>query len=300
MSEVANRNHVQEEESQNEEEAINSQLTPQLPRDRMWISEEERELAKQIKAAVAQSPEVDALPDSMYAQMAIVSRTYDGTDMNVTDMNAIIDRLLTLQQLREENGVVNNASHGCRMLKTLVCDLVPGSFLAYSYVANEESYVCSMDMTNCDMGVLSDPHKVKDWLAGMYYLLHAFHPDMESTRKGLIILAECEDYHWRRKDMVHAGAFRKWWSELALVYPFNVQKVKYFHTGLFMNLLLSTARKFLPTAIQQRMEVGCQSEGGRLDELFMVPDVETANDRLVQRLQEALRIHFANEADFVL
>ena len=272
--------------------------TPQSrqAKDRMWISSDEREWAKQIKAAVAQTPELDDLHDFMYAQMAIVSMT----DADQTNVEVILDRFRVLQQLREENGIVNTLAHGSQLLQTLIFDLVPGSFLAYSFVDHEESYVCSMDMTSFDMDVLRDPRKEKEWLAASYYLMHAFNLDLDATRRGLIILAECENYHWKGKDMVHAGAFRKWWSELALVYPLNVQKVKYFHTGLFMNLLMSTAKKFLPQSVQQRMELGCRSEGGRLDQLFMVPDKPTANQRLVMRLQDALKSHYENQATFVL
>ena len=150
------------------------------------------------------------------------------------------------------------------------------------------------------MDFMADPRKVEEWLAASYYLLHAFQPDVEATRKGIIMLAECENYHWKGKDMVHTGVFRKWWTELAMVYPLHVQKVMYFHTGLFMNLLMSTSKRFLPLSLRRRMTLGCQSGGETLDELFMVPDVPTAKRRLVIRLQHALRQHYANEASFAL
>jgi hypothetical protein len=296
MNHDSDRINDNDQQRRQQEERLADRNSQQYHEDRMTITPAERAWAQEIKTAVAATPDLDPLSDYMYAQMAIVNMAY--TPQRNTQ--SVLDRFRTLQELRQENGVLNTAPHGCHAIQQLVFDLAPGSMLAYNFIPEKKTYVCTMDMTNFDMGILRDPRKTKDWLAACYYLLQAFHPDFESTRKGLIILTECKDYHWKGHQMVHACLFRKWWTELALVYPFHVQKIKYFHTGLFINLLMSTAKKYLPTSILERLEIGCQSEGGRLDQIFMVPDVETANQRLVFRLQDTLKRYYANEASFVL
>lgn len=271
---------------------------------RMDLTAEERAWAKRIKAAVEDTPELDNLSDYMYAQMAIVSRIDDDANDDITNialkLPLILARFQTMQNHKQESGVVDDYGQGYQMLDRLICHLVPGSYLDYSYHLRENAYVCTTSMTHFDMTVLADPEKFKHWLAASYYMFHAFNPDFEATRNGLIILAECEGYHWKGRDMVHTKAFRQWWEELALVYPLYVQKVKYFHTGLFLNLLLSTARRFLPAHVRRRMDIGCRSEAGRLDEIFLQPNPDVANARLVGRLQEALQLYYRNEASFVL
>lgn len=272
-------------------------LNPPIVKDnRMVLTEEERVWAKEIKAAVEHTPELDSVSDFMYAQMAIVSMT----NMDDATIPCVLERFQGMQSLREENGILDCYRQGCQSLDNLILKLIPGSILAYSYLEEDGAYICSIDMTVFDMDVLSDPEKVKGLMGASYYQFHAFNPDFKATRKGLTYLVECEGYHWKGQDMVQTKVFRRWWEELALVYPFHVQKVKYFHTGLFLNLLMSTARRFLPRHVQRRMEIGCQSEGGRLDQMFLTPTAQVANNRLVGRLQKGLEKHYDNEAIFVL
>jgi len=232
----------------------------------------------------------------MYAQMAIASQ------MNPSDAEipSILDRFRMMQSIREESGCVDEYQQGCQLIDKLIRDLTFGSYLAFSYHVEEEAYVVTCDMTTFDMKVLSDPDKFKAWLASTYYLFHAFSPDFKATRNGLIILAECEGYHWKGAGMVQTKAFRKWWEDMALQYPLYVQRLKYFHSGLFLNLLLSTAKRFLPRHVQHRMEIGCQSEAGRLDTIFLQPTAEISAKRLVGRFQETLRQFYNNQESFAL
>jgi hypothetical protein len=89
------------------------------------------------------------------------------------------------------------------------------------------------------------------------------------------------------------------WSEIATVYPFRIDKVKYFNAGTIMALVTSMLKPFLPKEVREKLEFGYQTEQ-RLDSLYLVPSLEEAKLRLVGRVEDTLRRRFANEGAFRL
>mgnify|MGYP007080253449 CR=1 FL=1 len=92
---------------------------------------------------------------------------------------------------------------------------------------------------------------------------------------------------------------RRVWSEVALVYPMRWEKFKYFHAGNAFILVVSMVRKMFPQRMRNMFELGCTCDR-RLDELYMIPDVATANQRLLGRIDESLRRRYENEETFRL
>ena len=146
------------------------------------------------------------------------------------------------------------------------------------------------------MSVLSSDARVKDWLGGAYYLHHTMSPDMDSIRKGMIALIECEGMDWSKKPDFKLQA--KMFSELLTVYPFT-GVAKHYHTGMIFNLLATLFKKFLPSDLKNRFQLGMQCDS-RLDAIYLVPTPEIARARMLVRLQETLERRYENEKHFTL
>ena len=69
--------------------------------------------------------------------------------------------------------------------------------------------------------------------------------------------------------------------------------------GMFVNLMMSMVKQFLPTEMTERFQFGCMFND-RLDKTFLVPDKTSAKARNYARIIEALTIRYENEATFRL
>ena len=104
-------------------------------------------------------------------------------------------------------------------------------------------------------------------------------------------------YDWNKK--VDFNVLSKLFTQLLSSYPYKGVG-KHYHTGMVFNVIASMLRKLLPEPLKSRFHVGCPFEGGRLDQVYLVPTVEMANARLLARLEEALRRRYDNQASFKL
>jgi hypothetical protein len=89
------------------------------------------------------------------------------------------------------------------------------------------------------------------------------------------------------------------WIEVILEYPVNVTKVKYFHSGTAMNILVAMFKPLLPEPLRSNVETGCCCET-HLDRLYLVPTVEAANQRILNRMVNTLERRYLNELTFQL
>ena len=82
-------------------------------------------------------------------------------------------------------------------------------------------------------------------------------------------------------------------SQLLSVYPFRGE-CRTFHTGMGFNLMAAMLRKFLPESLKNMLLTGLTFPG-RLDTFYLIPDVDTANQRIMAKLEETLRRRYENE-----
>ncbi|CAB9503857.1 expressed unknown protein [Seminavis robusta] len=267
-------------------------LQPLGPSDqsRMTLSTQEREWAMAIKQAIESNPEVDNESDFFYAAMALVEQG---------NVEAAVRRTHNLQEIRQEYDIVDSFERGRRALHQSF-QLYPEHFLSFSYSYQYGSYVLVVDFAKQPTVQLFHSHieGMKPKLREIYYMNQIVSPDFESIRKGAILVAECG-----RVDLVtgtkNMTLFRHIWH-IILAFPSKMQKVKHFHTGLFSNLLVSATKKFLPEEMCSSLEVGCICEAGSLDRLYLQPNLEAANQRVLCRLEETLLRRYENEAKFKL
>lgn len=261
---------------------------------RMDIQVQEKRRAREIRAAIRDDPKLESVSDFVCAQFAIVSL------MEETDVKAVVDKIRHIQHLKRENSILDTYEHGKLIVYHALTDIAPGRHVAFGYDSVAQAYFHVSDMTKFDAGILSDPAKTRLWLAGEYYMNHAHYPDLEAVRRGHDVSVECQDYDWETPTMFNMTAYQKLVNEFLAFYPIHYRSLKLYHSGMFMNLLLSATKRLLPPMVRQTVEMGLGRDHGPLPEIFSMPTPEIAQKRLVQKVQQALRMRYHNETFFSL
>lgn len=264
-----------------------SKKAPDNPR--MQISEEEREWANAIKDHFESLPDLDNLSDFLYVQWALIEQG------NVED---VIRRAYNIQDVREEYGFPDNYEDAYRVMCESV-DQMPKFFLSFSYIPRDESYVLACDVKGLDRKRLASlRHGDELFIRASYCLNQCACPDFASIRQGATALVECDGYDWTLN--IDLRLFRLW-SDVISSYPIRLNKIKHFNSGMFINLLYSKAKRFFPQHIRDVNEMGVKIQSGHtLDEIFAVPDVETANQRCLSNFSLALKLRYENVKNFTL
>jgi CRAL/TRIO domain len=265
------------------------QSLPALDREgpgyRLEISDDYRQKARRFRDVVAQTAELDPMSDFWCTQWALT------TD---DDTEEFVERALQLQQYREEYGIVDTHAFARRCIREFL-DTFPGFIIAYNYIPAGH-YVVIVDHAKLDIQALKRSPLI--YHRGAYFMNHLHFIDLESIRKGGILMFECEGYDWSKH--VDFDTFRNTWTELGSVYPLKVHRLLFFHPGVFMNLLVSMSKKFIPSRIRDRFQMGCQFGDWRLDQLYNMPNFEAAQQRLWFRIEDALRKRYSNDLLFSL
>ncbi|CAB9515169.1 expressed unknown protein [Seminavis robusta] len=278
------------EGSDHEEEEV--AVNPALPIGggiRMRLSDAERQWAIAIKEAISQDPDLDSLSDFEITQFALVQQD---------DMEAVLERVHKMQAFKQEYSTVDNLGSAKRVLQRCM-DLFPGLFLSLSYSQPLERYIVAIDMTKFFKNrVDNDENALKAWMNFGYYMFHSMNPDFESVRQGVILLVECGGFCWHRN--VNLELFKMFWLDFVSAYPIKMKKIRHFHTSLFFNLLASMVKPCIPSDIKPVFEIGCVSLFGRLDQVYLTPNVETANKKFMARFEGSLQVRYQNASGFSL
>lgn len=109
-------------------------------------------------------------------------------------------------------------------------------------------YAVALDLTGLYVkDFVNNPHAMATWCVAACHLLAALNPDLGGIRQGVHVFAECEGFDWKRNFDINIK--RKLWADLVTVHPFNINRVKHFRTGVFINLILSMAKRFVPPEV---------------------------------------------------
>ncbi|CAB9511533.1 expressed unknown protein [Seminavis robusta] len=253
---------------------------------RMMLTREELEWALEVKELIENTPELDNLPDMMYAQIAIITKG------NHEDA---FRRAWLLQEFRKEYNILDTFEEGLQMVTKLV-EILPLMLLSFSFSPSEGTFVVVNDMCKLNTTVLNTPRRVRMWMASSYYIHSALSADVASIRRGCIAVVECEGMDWTKKQ--DFKLLQAMFSQLLTVYPFTGE-FRGFHTGTIFNIMASTLRRILPRHLKSMVQTGHTCEG-RLDTFYLVPDVLSANQRLISRVTSALQMRYENERTFSL
>jgi len=261
---------------------------------RMHLTVEERLWALSIKQAIEEEPELDNLSDFWYAQLAVVTLQ----SRSLTGLQDVVERAQILQAFRQEYKVIDTLGHAQRTLHE-VMKLFPRYFLCFYHDDQEGHFTYVVDSTKLSFkSHSSNDRALISFYCCMYYLLQAANPDFEATRAGISTMAECEGFNMTEN--FGNKFFVKIWTELLIAYPLQLISIKHFHTSMFKNLLLSMAKQFIPKEMHDKFETGCVCELGRLDRMYLIPNVEQANERFGKTFRECLQRRYVNEKTFSL
>jgi hypothetical protein len=92
---------------------------------------------------------------------------------------------------------------------------------------------------------------------------------------------------------------KRLWTEVIAEYPIAIKRLKYFHSGTAMNIVVAMLKPMIAEPLRSNVETGCFFEK-RLDKLYLVPTLEVANQRLLKRLSDTMQRRYANESTFRL
>lgn len=255
---------------------------------RMALTSEEVRWAAAIKSAIEGTSEVDNLNDFMYAQLALIERG---------NVESALRRARQLQEFKAEYRPMDSEADGFHHLGELV-RIFPEFLLSFSFDSESTgSYVLVHNFRGFSSKALNTSEKLRTYFCGCYYILTCFCPDLESIRSGAFSMAECGGYDWNLH--IDTNLSMRFWTELALVYPIRFREMKFFHCGVFINLLYSMTKRLLPQDMSSKFSMGCQAFS-RLDEIYLVPTVAAANQRILERMKAALSKRYNNELSFSL
>lgn len=251
----------------------------------MALSEQEREWALEIKRTVDEDPNQEPLNDFWYAQLALVDKG---------DLEKSLDRIDNLKHFWEEYGIVEDAGYGSRILRDFQ-RVLPEFWMCFEFNRHFGNYVLVCDVARFYVEPVEGD---VDWLKAMYYVNHCLSPDLEAVRQGPVLLVENQGFDWKKNFGVNV--FKRMYTDLMAFYPFRHKLIKNFHTGVFMNLVVSMSKPIIPKEMFNSYQMGCTCELGRLDRVYMKPSVRAANEKLLAATKMALEKRYANEASFKL
>lgn len=247
----------------------------------------------QIKYAIESISSLDNISDFQCAQLALVFGA------NIDQAVETAENMQHFRELYQIKDTIKDAAYSfCRLFK-----LAPGHVMYLSYSSLTDSYLACFDAKAFKDTAFKTDQDYKDWQAGSYYLFQAMSPDLASIRKGVTMMYECDGYDYPG---MHPRTSQRLCQEMYGVYPLQFHKIKFFHSGMFLNLLLAACKPFLPTRVTSKHEVGCtlahdkKNRDTRLSELFLQPNVEVAEQNTLTKAILYIKRRVEMEASFSL
>jgi hypothetical protein len=249
---------------------------------RMDLTIEEGENAWAIRRAIEAIPELDNLSDFMYCHLAIVVGD---------DVEDAVKRATHLQTFRQNFRVLDTLEDGRKAFQEMI-EILPEFVLALEF--HEDSYSLFFNLKGFDASLLTTPEKLNAIIKGYYYIRQCLSADFETIRQGVFIHFECNGYDWTKH--LSVKHYRKFWDAFMKSYPFRFT-AKWYHTGRLLNVANTAAKKIYYQNLLDDFQIEAPAF---LDEIYLQPNLEIANRRLLLTLENALRRRFQMEREFSL
>ncbi|CAB9503204.1 expressed unknown protein [Seminavis robusta] len=167
----------------------------------------------------------------------------DDDDDDSSDLETVKARATVHQHFRQEYYVRDTLEDAAVRMKQMF-DLAPGQFLDFSFNPSLGCYVFVNDPTKLDSTQFTTSAKINGFMGGTHYFHNAFFPDMDSIRKGIVVMAEAEQWSWTKKQDFRI--IQKQFDEFIGVYPF-IGQCRFYNSGLVFNMMAAILRRVLPT-----------------------------------------------------
>ncbi|CAB9512513.1 unknown protein [Seminavis robusta] len=280
-------NHQDERGPPNDEVALDDSSSG-TNSGKMWLSDQEREWALTIREAIDNDPELDSISDFQCVQLALVVKQ--------DALEDALERAHRLQCFRQQYEI-RNTSSDAKMRLPRFLDFFPGYVLTVSYMHDSDSQYCCIDARAFQQAKVTSEGGFCTFISGLYYIYEGLNPDFKSMRNGTNMVFECGGFDFT---MISHKISRRLCEEFYATYPINCRQMNFFHSGVFVALLLSQSKRFLPKELSSKFHTGCVFEGGRLDSFYLLPNLEAAQKRVLGRTMECLTERYANDESFRL
>lgn len=251
------------------------------------ITEQECEWAIALKEAVAEADDIKNLSDFDYVQNSLIAKD---------DLESAMDRIRGIEIFREEYNINDTVEEGIALI-TQFLKQQPAFILTVDLDPEKGHFVFVYDTAKLQPKFRDFPEDWRVHLGAWYYLFHAMNSNIHSCRQGVVHIGECEGTGRDNFSMNHV---QRLFSDLFSNYPFKHKEISWIRTPLAANLLYSFMKPLMRKDRSFKFQTGCTFQGytDRLNGIFHIPNLETAEKCLLERLRGYLETRYHMEKNF--
>lgn len=265
----------------------------------MILSDDERQWTLQIKEAFQNASHFGngvQVSDFFFAQHALVSHG---------DVDEALMRIEGMHRFYQEYEIDHSPEQALYYVREFM-QQQPGYILHLdvSPITQQAWLVTDSAAFQVQQALASD-ERWKICVCGTYYIVHYCQgTTLTSIRQGILCEIECDSVGWHN---FNSEFVTRLFGELFSYIPSKYQMMRAYNTTVVANLLFSLAKPFMSENQKSSIKLGCQvvsnspgSDSGtrRLSEFYLQPNTKVATQRIIQRIDELLRIRTHNEETF--
>ena len=161
-------------------------------------------------------------------------------------------------------------------------------------------HVFTMNYNSFLPGDLGD-EELKSFFVGLYLWLEACQPDLESVRKGMAIVCECEGLGWKNFSMELERQAAQLYQD---AYPIRIKEMSVLHPNRLMKVFYALCKPFLSKRVKEVMNMNADIDDikGRYSPGVLPTTLGGTQDQLdmVDKMIESLQLRLEIEASFKL
>lgn len=263
----------------------------------MHLTPQEMQRAQAIKAAVDESLTLAACTDFEYAQYALA---HAGSD---SSLDLILHHIERLQGFRQDYKIQDTLEDGMACINAMTLQQ-PGELVSIQYLPDQWRCVAFSDWKafqpkRCTKNN-AQQHAI--YLKGSYYRLQGLHPTLLAIRAGLVEVVECEGVTLEDN---HDPVFTQYYyEELIVPYPKRYKSRCLVNSNLDVTVAQMEAKPYMTQNMRETIQWGKQVDGlidkHRIPEVFLVPTLELARQRVLECVKELLAARYHYQATFTL
>ncbi|CAB9514045.1 expressed unknown protein [Seminavis robusta] len=253
------------------------------------LTAEEKRQAMDLKEAVEAADHIENLSDFDYVTMTL------GCD---GDIPRAVDATYKLQSFRKLYNIQETPQDGVAALRGLMLSQ-PETILEICYLPTEHTYWFFVDFSKFRPALVQSYDDWRHFQAGAYYIYRAMASNLQSIKTGAITMIECDGV---TTDNVSLEFEERIFIELFSYYPVRYKETFCLHSPMAFVVFLGVIKRFMSNRMLRSIQTAATFNGydGRVDQLFKMPTVEIAQERLLSRMETYLTERYQNERDFSL
>jgi CRAL/TRIO domain len=251
-----------------------------------------------IKEAVEAGPHLAKMTDFEYVQYALTHPTTHGTTAEAAmPLSTILEHIARMQAFCRQYQIQETADEGAQMWHEWYLEQ-PGHLLALLYLPSSGSCTHVSDMKALFPRLIKTERQWRILLAAVYYRSHAMAPHFRAMRQGESTMFECQGTTFQNYE---PSFCERLFHEILISYPKRHKEMFFLHSPMVINIAYGLLKQYMNQNMKETFHLGYSIpglEGRRIDELFKVPDEETALRNTVDQVHQLLTIRYRNQTQF--